>query len=54
MCKKAEGEEPADDELLEKLANQQIRADYRKALGKEHARLSWDIEIKKVFKKSDK
>jgi len=51
MGKKVSGKEPASDELLEKVANQQIRADYRKSLGKEHARLSWDVEIKKAFKK---
>ena len=39
------------DELLEKVAEKQLKANYRKSLGKEHARRSWDIEIEKVFKK---
>jgi hypothetical protein len=53
--KKAKGEEPAPDDLLDLVASAQIRANYRKALGKEHARISWDLEIKKIFrKKKDK
>ncbi len=46
-----ESTEPADDELLELLAKSQIRANYRKSLGKEYLRKSWDEEIKKIFKK---
>ncbi len=42
--------EPADDELLEKIASQ-IRANYRKSLGKEYLRKNWDEEIRKIFKK---
>ncbi len=45
------GSEPADDELLELLARSQIRANYRKSLGKEYLRKSWDEEIRKIFKK---
>ncbi|WP_290597356.1 MULTISPECIES: hypothetical protein [unclassified Archaeoglobus] len=47
-----------DDEekerLLEKLASQQLRADYRKALGSEHKRRYMDAEIEKIFKKGKK
>jgi len=45
-----ESAEPADDELLELLAKSQIRANYRKSLGKEYLRKNWDEEIKKIFK----
>ncbi len=38
------------EKLLEELANAQLRANYRKSLGKEFLRRSWDVEIKKVFK----
>lgn len=50
---KTEGKDVPDevDELLEKIANSQLRADYRKSLGKEYVRRSWDVEIKKIFKK---
>jgi len=41
------------DELLEKIAERQLKADYRKSLGKEYARRNWDIEIKKIFKKKE-
>jgi len=49
------GKEVPDDadELLIQLANQQLRADYRRSLGKEYARRSWDIEIGKIFKKKE-
>ncbi len=46
-----------DDEkekLLEKLASQQLRADYRKALGSEYKRRYMDAEIEKIFKKGKK
>ncbi len=54
--KKVEGKEVPDefDELMMKLASQQIRADYRKSLGKEYARRSWDVEIKKAIEKARK
>jgi hypothetical protein len=39
------------DELMIQIASSQLRADYRKSLGKEHARRSWDFEIKKDLKK---
>ncbi len=53
--KKVEGKDiPEDeDELLIQLANQQLRVDYRRSLGKEYARRSWDVEIKKIFKEKD-
>ncbi len=38
------------DELMIRVASSQLRADYRKSLGKEYARRSWDIEIKKSIK----
>jgi len=47
-------EELSDDELeelLEKLANAQLRVNYRRSLGKEFVRRSWDLEIKKAVKK---
>ena len=47
----SEASEPADDELLEILARSQIRANYRKSLGKEYLRKSWDEEIGKIFRK---
>jgi len=49
--KKTKGKEPASDDLLEQIANTQLRADYRKSLGKEYIRKSWDLEIKKIFRK---
>ena len=53
--KKTTGKEVPDDEdeLLIQLANQQLRVDYRRSLGKEYARRSWDVEIKKIFKNKD-
>ncbi len=42
------------EKLLEKLASQQLRADYRKALGSEHKRRYMDSEIEKIFKKRKK
>ena len=41
------------DELLEKLANEQLKANYRKSLGKEHIRRYLDLEIKKIFEKDE-
>ncbi len=41
------------DELLEKVAEKQLKADYRKSLGKEYARRSWDVEIEKIFRKKE-
>jgi len=51
---KTEGKEVPDeaDELLEEIFKKNIRADYRKSLGKEHARTSWDVEIEKIFRRS--
>ncbi len=46
-----------DDEkeaLLEKLAKEQLRVDYRKALGSEHKRRFMDVEIERIFKKREK
>ncbi len=39
------------EDLLEKLANQQLRADYRKALGSEYKRRYMDVELEKIFRK---
>jgi len=39
------------DELLEKMAEKQLRADYRKSLGKEYARRNWDVEIDEIFRR---
>jgi hypothetical protein len=39
------------DELLIQLALSQLKANYRKSLGKEYARRSRDVEVKKVFKR---
>jgi|Deesub1362A_J573_1020465.scaffolds.fasta_scaffold00106_84 hypothetical protein len=49
--KKVQGKEVPEnsDELLMQIANSQLRADYRKSLGKEYARRSWDFEIKKAI-----
>ena len=41
------------DELFYLIAEKQLKADYRKSLGKEYARRNWDIEIKKIFKKKE-
>jgi len=51
---KTEGKEVPDeaDELLEEVFKKNIRADYRKSLGKEHARISWDVEIGKIFRQT--
>jgi hypothetical protein len=50
-----ERDEQIDDDelekLLEELANAQLRANYRKSLGREYVRRSWDLEIKKAIKK---
>jgi len=53
--KKVDGKPVPDDadELLDKLAEAQLRADYRRSLGREYARRSWDIEIKKIFRKKE-
>lgn len=45
-----------DDELeklLEELMKTQLRANYRKSLGREYLRRNWDFEIKKALKKKD-
>ncbi len=42
------------EKLLEELANAQLRANYRKSLGREYVRRSWDLEIKKAIKKNEK
>jgi len=47
----SENDEVGSDELLEKIAAEQLKADYRKSLGKEHSRRYLDIEIKKIFRK---
>jgi len=50
-----ERDEQIDDDelekLLEELANAQLRANYRKSLGREYVRRSWDLEIKRAIKK---
>ncbi len=46
-----------DDELerlLEELARAQLRANYRKSLGREYVRRSWDLEIKRALKKDQR
>jgi|GEM_PF-722508 hypothetical protein len=50
LDKKYPGKDIPDesDDLMIQLANSQLRADYRKSLGKEHARRSWDFEIKRA------
>lgn len=52
---KAEGKDVPDefDELLDRMAENQLRANYRKSLGREYARRSWDIEIGKIFRKKE-
>ncbi len=39
------------ERLLEELMEAQLRANYRKSLGREYVRRSWDLEIKKAIKK---
>ncbi len=39
------------EQMLEELANAQLRVNYRKSLGREYVRRSWDLEIKKAIKK---
>ncbi len=53
--RKVEGKDVPDeaDEILDRLAESQLRADYRKSLGREYARRSWDLEIKKIFRKRE-
>ena len=53
---KCEGKEvPEDeDELLMELAEKQLRADYRKSLGKEAERRYLDVKIKEMMKKRKK
>ncbi|ADC65469.1 conserved hypothetical protein [Ferroglobus placidus DSM 10642] len=43
-----------EDELLLKLAEGQLKADYRKSLGKEAERRYLDAKIKELLKKSAK
>ncbi len=50
----SENDEIGSDELLEKIASEQLKADYRKSLGKEHTRRYLDTEIKKIFRKDKK
>jgi len=47
-------DEDEKEKLLEKLAAQQLRADYRKALGSEYKRRYMDAEIEKIFKNKKK
>lgn len=56
VVKKSNGNPVPDefDELLEKVADEQLKADYRRSLGKEHARRNLDVEIKRIFKKEQK
>jgi hypothetical protein len=42
------------DELMIQMALSQLKADYRRSLGKEHSRRSWDFEIKKNLKSKKK
>ncbi len=44
-------DEDEKEALLEKLAREQLKADYRKALGSEYKRRYMDIEVEKIFKK---
>ncbi len=44
-------DEDEKEKLLERLASQQLRADYRKALGSEYKRRYMDAELEKIFKK---
>ncbi|AGK61202.1 hypothetical protein Asulf_01204 [Archaeoglobus sulfaticallidus PM70-1] len=55
MAKKTQGKEVPDDsdELMMQVASSQLKANYRKSLGKEYARRSWDLEIKKALKKKE-
>jgi hypothetical protein len=41
------------EQMLEELANAQLRANYRKSLGREYVRRSWDLEIKRAIKKDE-
>uniref|UniRef100_A0A7C3MEE0 Uncharacterized protein n=1 Tax=Archaeoglobus fulgidus TaxID=2234 RepID=A0A7C3MEE0_ARCFL len=54
FIKRVDMDEDEKEKLLEKLASQQLRADYRKALGSEHKRRYMDSEIEKIFKKGNK
>jgi len=47
-------DEDEKEKLLEELASQQLRADYRKALGSEYKRRYMDAELEKIFKKRGK
>jgi hypothetical protein len=51
--KKFPGKDVPDeaDELMIRIVSAQLRADYRKSLGKEHSRRSWDLEIERAIKK---
>ena len=53
---KYEGKEVPDeeDELLLKLAERQLKADYRRSLGKEFERRYLDAKIKELLKKKTK
>ncbi len=52
--KRTDMDDEEKEKLLEELASQQLRADYRKALGSEHKRRYMDLEIEKIFKKGKK
>jgi len=43
-------DEEEKEELLEKLASEQLRADYRRSLGREYRRRYIDAELEKLFK----
>ncbi len=47
-------DETGSDELLEKIAREQLKADYRKSLGKEYSRRYLDSEIKRIFKRDNR
>ena len=44
-------DEDDKEKLLEELANQQLRANYRRSLGAEYKRRFIDTEIERIFKK---
>jgi len=48
-----EDDEEELERLLEELMKAQLRANYRKSLGREYRRRSWDEEIRRIFKKKD-
>ncbi len=54
MSEEVKDEDEQLERLLEELANAQLRANYRKSLGREYVRRSWDLEIKRAIKKDRK